>query len=327
MPEELNLPVTGQSLMTVAEVAAHWCVPKMTVYPVPGEVSGLNPPNADNPSKHEVRMPTNNIATNNIAAANIAAANIAAAESSGSAQQSEQRPPSSRLPALEEVKRVNVAVTPAMVAAIQLVMTTGQVSLTEAVRRLIGYGDFFHRAITERGEEVLLRKDGTTRLVVPIPEIDGERVNGHEELESAGRRVPDEYFRVHSSARVWNYWLGGKDNYEVDRRAGEEYIRLFPEIVETAVQARQFLIRAVTYLAGAAGVRQFLDIGAGLPTMLNTHEVAQGIAPEAKVVYVDNDHCKSGCAHTSSLGVWQLGDTARTNPSPGHRRRGPASER
>ncbi|HZD14070.1 MAG TPA: hypothetical protein VE196_02845 [Pseudonocardiaceae bacterium] len=141
MPEELNLPVTGQSLMTVAEVAAHWCVPKMTVYPVPAEVSGLNPPNADNPSKHEVRMPTNNIA----------AANIVAAESSGSAQQSEQRPPSSRLPALEEVKRVNVAVTPAMVAAIQLVMTTGQVSLTEAVRRLIGYGDFFHRAVTERG--------------------------------------------------------------------------------------------------------------------------------------------------------------------------------
>ncbi|HZD14071.1 MAG TPA: SAM-dependent methyltransferase [Pseudonocardiaceae bacterium] len=124
--------------------------------------------------------------------------------------------------------------------------------------------------------------------------------------------MPDEYFRVPSSARVWNYWLGGKDNYEVDRRAGEEYIRLFPEIVQTAVQARQFLIRAVTYLAGAAGVRQFLDIGAGLPTMLNTHEVAQGIAPEAKVVYVDNDRILSGSVHgvrpqaapTPRMGQW-----------------------
>ncbi|HEY4005646.1 MAG TPA: SAM-dependent methyltransferase [Pseudonocardia sp.] len=144
-----------------------------------------------------------------------------------------------------------------------------------------------------------------------------------EKLEIPGRRVPDEYFRVKSSARVWNYWLGGKDNYAVDREAGDEYIRLFPEIVETAVQVCQFLIRTVTYLVSEVGLRQFLDIGTGLPTMQNTHEVAQAIAPESKVVYVDNDHCKSGCAHASSRGVWQLGDQPRRGTVTG---RPPASE-
>jgi hypothetical protein len=246
----------------------------------------------DNQPKVKVRMPTDN---------------SVAAQPCGPA--SEQPPPGSRLPRLEEVKRVNVAVTPAMVAAIQLVMTTRQVDLTEAVRRLIGYGDLFYRAVTERGEDVLLRTDDTTRLVLPLSDsasCRGGSVDGHEKPEIAGRRVPDEYFRVHSSARVWNYWLGGKDNYAVDRVAGEEYLRLFPEIVDTARQARQFLIRAVTYLAGEAGVRQFLDIGTGLPTMRNTHEVAQEIAPASKVVYVDNDRCKSGCAHAFRLesGSW-----------------------
>ncbi|HZD14308.1 MAG TPA: SAM-dependent methyltransferase, partial [Pseudonocardiaceae bacterium] len=111
------------------------------------------------------------------------------------------------------------------------------------------------------------------------------------------------------------------------RSAGDAVVKVYPDIVTMAKQSRQFLIRAVRVLAGELGVRQFLDIGTGLPTLNNTHEVAQAVAPESKIVYVDNDHCKSGCAHTSSLGVWQLGDTARTNPSPGHRRRGPASER
>ena len=129
-----------------------------------------------------------------------------------------------------------------------------------------------------------------------------------EKLEIPGRRVPDEYFRVKSSARVWNYWLGGKDNYAVDREAGDEYIRLFPEIVETAVQVRQFLIRTVTYLVSEVGLRQFLDIGTGLPTMQNTHEVAQAIAPESKVVYVDNDpivlaHARALLTNTTDEGV------------------------
>jgi hypothetical protein len=95
--------------------------------------------------------------------------------------------------------------------------------------------------------------------------------------------------RVPHSARIWNYWLGGKDNYPVDRDAGDQFREAFPEIVEVARASRRFLTRAVRYLAGEVGVRQFLDVGTGLPTADNTHEVAQRVAPEAKVVYVDND--------------------------------------
>ncbi|GIH71828.1 SAM-dependent methyltransferase [Sphaerimonospora thailandensis] len=94
---------------------------------------------------------------------------------------------------------------------------------------------------------------------------------------------------VPQSARVWNYFLGGKDNYPVDRMVAEQAMRVFPQITEIARNDRGFLRRAVRYLAGEAGVRQFLDIGTGLPTMDNTHEVAQRIAPESRIVYVDND--------------------------------------
>lgn len=96
-------------------------------------------------------------------------------------------------------------------------------------------------------------------------------------------------FDVPHSARIWNYWMGGNDNYEVDRAAGDAYIAVFPDIVTIAKQSRQFLIRAVRFLAAEAGIRQFLDIGTGLPTMQNTHEVAQQIAPDSRIVYVDND--------------------------------------
>jgi O-methyltransferase involved in polyketide biosynthesis len=94
---------------------------------------------------------------------------------------------------------------------------------------------------------------------------------------------------VPNSARIWNYWLGGKDNYPVDRRVGDEYRAIYPQIVEVARASRQFLTRAVRYLAGEARVWQFLDIGTGLPTVDNTHEVAQRVAPDARIVYVDND--------------------------------------
>jgi hypothetical protein len=94
---------------------------------------------------------------------------------------------------------------------------------------------------------------------------------------------------VPHSARVWNYWLGGKDNFAVDRAVGDQVREVFPEIVEAARYSRAFLRRAVTYLAGEAGIRQFLDVGTGLPTADNTHEVAQRVAPEARIVYVDND--------------------------------------
>jgi hypothetical protein len=94
---------------------------------------------------------------------------------------------------------------------------------------------------------------------------------------------------VPHSARIWNYWLGGKDNDPVDRAAGDQYRDIYPEIVEVARASRQFLTRAVRYLAGEARIRQFLDIGTGLPTADNTHEVAQRVAPACRVVYVDND--------------------------------------
>jgi S-adenosyl methyltransferase len=94
---------------------------------------------------------------------------------------------------------------------------------------------------------------------------------------------------VSHSARVWNYWLGGKDNYPVDHEAGDQFAAILPSIVDVARASRAFLVRAVRYLAGEAGIRQFLDVGTGLPTANNTHQVAQASAPECRVVYVDND--------------------------------------
>jgi S-adenosyl methyltransferase len=94
---------------------------------------------------------------------------------------------------------------------------------------------------------------------------------------------------VPHSARVWNYWLGGKDNYEVDRAAGDQFRKVYPGIVDEARAFRYFLARTVRYLAGEANIRQFLDIGTGLPTVDNTHEVAQRVNPACRIVYVDND--------------------------------------
>ncbi|MBB4932364.1 hypothetical protein F4561_003184 [Lipingzhangella halophila] len=91
------------------------------------------------------------------------------------------------------------------------------------------------------------------------------------------------------SARVMNYWLGGKDNYPADRVMGDEVIAHSPEIVEAARADRAFLVRVGTHLVREAGIRQFLDLGTGLPTASNTHEVVQAAAPECRVVYVDND--------------------------------------
>lgn len=94
---------------------------------------------------------------------------------------------------------------------------------------------------------------------------------------------------VPQTARVWNYWLGGRDNYRVDREAGDQIEAAFPEMVALARASRGFLVRALRYLAAEVGIRQFLDIGTGLPTANNTHEVAQQIAPDSRIVYVDND--------------------------------------
>ncbi|MGW3497925.1 SAM-dependent methyltransferase [Streptomyces sp. NPDC001020] len=104
---------------------------------------------------------------------------------------------------------------------------------------------------------------------------------------------------VAHNARVWNYWVGGKDHYEVDQQVGEQVAGMFPVIREVARADREFLGRAVRFLAAECGVRQFLDIGTGLPTVDNTHETAQRIAPASKVVYVDNDPIV--LAHARSL--------------------------
>ncbi|MBZ2407725.1 SAM-dependent methyltransferase [Streptomyces sp. L06] len=91
------------------------------------------------------------------------------------------------------------------------------------------------------------------------------------------------------SARVWNYLLGGKDHYPPDAAVGDQILTAFPDFAAVARLQRHFLARAVRHLAGEVGIRQFLDIGTGLPTADNTHELAQRIAPESRVVYVDND--------------------------------------
>jgi hypothetical protein len=91
------------------------------------------------------------------------------------------------------------------------------------------------------------------------------------------------------SARMWNYWIGGKDHYPIDREVGAKIVEIFPNVIDVARHSRAFLGRVVRYLAGEAGIRQFLDIGTGLPTHDNTHEVAQRVAPESRIVYVDND--------------------------------------
>jgi hypothetical protein len=90
-------------------------------------------------------------------------------------------------------------------------------------------------------------------------------------------------------ARVYDYWLGGKDNFAADREAARQAVAAYPDMPSSVRANRAFLARAVRYLAREGGIRQFLDIGTGIPTANNTHEVAQAAAPESHVVYVDND--------------------------------------
>jgi hypothetical protein len=106
---------------------------------------------------------------------------------------------------------------------------------------------------------------------------------------SASAGIPELDHTIPHSARVWNYWLGGKDNFEADRQVGDQFAQLYPDIEVVARSSRAFLKRAVTFLTAEAGVRQFLDIGTGMPTVENTHQVAQSVAPESRIVYVDND--------------------------------------
>jgi hypothetical protein len=113
-------------------------------------------------------------------------------------------------------------------------------------------------------------------------------VNGMSPTDGEGGTPQLDTGEAHS-ARVWNYLLGGKDNFIADRATGDLILKMFPAIAHNARVQRRFLGRAVRYLAGEAGIRQFLDIGTGLPTANNTHQAAQQVAPESRIVYVDND--------------------------------------
>jgi S-adenosyl methyltransferase len=107
--------------------------------------------------------------------------------------------------------------------------------------------------------------------------------------EAEPEPLPDIDTSVPHSARVWDYWLGGKDNYPADREAGDQIRTVMPGIIDTARAVRAFLVRAVRYVVGEEGIRQLLDVGTGLPTVNNTHAVAQSIAPKCRIVYADND--------------------------------------
>ncbi|MFE9105323.1 SAM-dependent methyltransferase [Actinomadura geliboluensis] len=110
---------------------------------------------------------------------------------------------------------------------------------------------------------------------------DGE-ASGQDKLSRVNTNIPH-------PARVYDAWLGGKDNFAADRAAAEAGLQAFPSTVKSVRANRAFLARTVEYLVAEAGIRQFLDIGTGLPSANNTHEVAQAIAPESRIVYVDND--------------------------------------
>jgi len=112
---------------------------------------------------------------------------------------------------------------------------------------------------------------------------------GSSPSESEGTAPPRLDTSTAHWARVWNYLLGGRDNFAADREIGDVIMQIFPDIAHVARLQRRFLARAVRYLAGEAGIGQFLDIGTGLPTADNTHQIAQRVAPESRVVYVDND--------------------------------------
>ena len=114
----------------------------------------------------------------------------------------------------------------------------------------------------------------------------------HDWLDDAGSGTPESPTfdtSVAHIARVYDYWLGGKDNYAADRAAGDAALQAYPDLASSVRVNRAFLARVVRYLTAEAGIRQFLDIGTGIPTSNNTHEVAQSVAQDSRVAYVDND--------------------------------------
>ena len=122
-----------------------------------------------------------------------------------------------------------------------------------------------------------------------VPQQWGAGLEGEGEEVAPDRVPPQINTSVAHSARVYDYWLGGKDNFPADRELAEAIVQVIPTMRTMARANRAFQTRAARHLAREAGIRQFLDIGTGIPTSPNVHEVAQAIAPAARVVYVDND--------------------------------------
>ncbi len=115
---------------------------------------------------------------------------------------------------------------------------------------------------------------------------DWRRAATAEQLRNVVRTIDPSVAHI---ARIQDYWLGGRDHFEADRIAGDEAISQLPDMVASVRNTRAFLGRTVRFLAEERGIRQFLDVGTGIPTAANTHEVAQRVAPESRIVYVDND--------------------------------------
>jgi SAM-dependent methyltransferase len=119
--------------------------------------------------------------------------------------------------------------------------------------------------------------------------VEGEPGLHQDAARGSAARAADFDTSVPHVARVYDYWLGGKDNFPADREAGEQALTAFPETAFSVRANRAFLARVVSFLVAEMGIRQFLDIGTGIPASNNTHEVAQSIARESRIVYVDND--------------------------------------
>src|ERR1700761_7232841 len=122
-----------------------------------------------------------------------------------------------------------------------------------------------------------------------MPDVGGSDVSSQAAPQDPDGPPPELDTGVAHTARVYNYWLGGRDNFAADRVLGDAMLAAMPQTRVTARATRASLGRAVRYLAAEAGVRQFLDIGCGIPAAGNTHEVAQAAAPDSRVVYVDHD--------------------------------------
>ena len=159
----------------------------------------------------------------------------------------------------------------------------------------------FRRRVSEGKTEAAVpdggRPGGSAESGRPAPGSAGPGTRGSDGPGTRGRAAAEPWgpppagldVSVPHPARVWNYWLGGRDYFGADRAAGEQLSREFPHIAATARAERAFLVRAVRFLAGPARIQQFLDIGAGLPAGGNTHEIAQRIAPDTAIVYADHD--------------------------------------